>query len=527
MSPDSTALLGLALGVVVLLGVALSRRTGLPDPVVLVAAGAAASFASGAAVPDLPPDLVFLVFLPPLLYRASFLTHPTSLRANALGLVLLAVGLVVLTAVSVALVVAALVPQLGFSGGLVLGAVVAPTDPVAAAGVFSRLGAPTRVVELVEGESLVNDASALVLYTLAVQAVVSGPPTVGSALLLLVVAVAGGAAVGWVVARLVVLVRGRVHDTGLQLLMSLLTPYAAYLLADEVHASGVLAVVTTGVLLGARQEGLFGPEVRVQSTAFWSLLELVLNAVLFVLLGLEVRRVLDGAPRLGAPRLAAYAAAVIAVVVGTRLLWQLVVPAAVTRLQARTAGGADRWTTGERLVVGWTGMRGAISLAAALALPLTAGRGAFPGRALILYLTVCVVLATLVVQGLSLPLLLTRLGLAGSGHESRGEAEQEARLALADVALSRLDELEAHEDVPRESVAPLRQVWEQSRDRLAPDAEDPAEEVDLVRLRLELAQLQSEEVERRLREGRIPPDVARELRHEIDLQQLRLSRGHG
>ena len=196
MAPDSLALLGLALGVVVLLGVALARRTGLPDPVVLVAVGLAASFVPGVPVLDLPPDLVFFVFLPPLLYRASFLTSPSTLREHATPLALLSVGLVLATAFAVATVASLVVPGIGFAEGLVLGAVVAPTDPVAASGVFARLGAPKRVVDLVEGESLINDATALVLYAVAVEAVVSGPPSAGGAALRLAVSVLGGLAVG-------------------------------------------------------------------------------------------------------------------------------------------------------------------------------------------------------------------------------------------------------------------------------------------------------------------------------------------
>lgn len=523
MNPDSLALLGLALGVVVLLGVALARRTGLPDPVVLVGVGLAASFLPGAPTADLPPDLVFLVFLPPLVYRASFLTSPQTLRANAGALALLAVGLVVATAVAVALVVSWLVPGIGLAGGLVLGAVVAPTDPVASAGVFSRLGAPKRVVDLVESESLINDATALVLYAIAVEAVVSGPPSAVSALGQLALAVLGGLAIGagvaWVVARL----RRRVSDVGLQLLLSLLTPYVSYVLADHIGASGVLAVVATGVLLGARAEGVFGAEARLQSRAFWSLLDLLLNAVLFVLLGLEVRRVLAGTPRIGTGRLLLYAAAVVAVVVVVRVLWQFVVPPLAYLVRERLGSTSTRSSHAERLVLGWTGMRGAISLAAALALPLEAGDHPFPERALIIFLTVSVVLSTLVVQGLTLPLLLARLGLAGDGHEANDQAEQQTRLALADIALARLDELEGAGEVTPADVAPLRQIWEQARRRATPEDNGTEGEVDLVWLRLELTRAQSEELERRRSQGEVPAEVVRLLRQELDLQQVRLS----
>lgn len=272
VTPEALALLGLALGVVVIAGSAVASRTGLPGPVVLVVFGLLASLVPGAPSLNLPPDLVFLVFLPPLVYRASFLTHPKTLRRHATPLALLSVGLVLATATTVAFIVSHLVPGLGFAEGLVLGAVVAPTDPVAAAGIFGRLGAPRNVVDVVEGESLVNDATALVLYALAVQAVVSGPPTVLGAGTKLAIAVLGGVAIGLLTGFAVVVVRARIRDIGLQLLLSLFTPYAAYILAEKVSASGVLAVVTAGVLLGSRSGGIFGSASRLQTSAFWSLL---------------------------------------------------------------------------------------------------------------------------------------------------------------------------------------------------------------------------------------------------------------
>lgn len=523
MEPDSLALLGLAFGVVVLLGVALARRTGLPDPIVLVAVGLLASFVPGAASADLPPDLVFLVFLPPLLYRASFLTSPQTLRRHATPIALLSVGLVLATALLVAVAVDLLVPGLTFAEGLVLGAIVAPTDPVAAAGIFARLGAPKGVVELVEGESLVNDASALVLYAVAVQAVVSGPPSALGALGDLALSVLGGLGVGAVLAALVVAARRRVRDVGLQLLLSLLTPYAGYVLADHVGGSGVLAVVTTGVVLGSRGDGVFGAEVRLQSTAFWSFLDLALNAVLFVLLGLEVRTVLSGAPDVPVLRLAEYGAGVVGVVVATRLLWQFVVPPLLYRVRDRVGIDPRVSSPAERLVLGWTGMRGAISLAAALALPLEAGDRPFPGRSLLIFLTVVVVLATLGAQGLTLPVLLHRLGLAGHGDQTRDDAEQQARLALADAALARLDELEGSGEVAAGGVRPLRDVWEQERTRATPDQEVADEDVDLTWLRLEVTRAQREELDRRMQDGEVPDEVARTLRQELDLQQVRLA----
>ncbi|MDP9436017.1 MAG: cation:proton antiporter [Actinomycetota bacterium] len=430
------------------------------------------------------------------------------------------------TASAVAVVVDLVVPGLGFSEGLVLGAIVAPTDPVAATGVFRRLGAPRFVVDVVEGESLINDATALVLYAVAVEAVLTGPPDRVASAGRLVLSVAGGLLVGVAVGGVVLLVRNRLTDSGLLLLLSLFTPYAAYVAAEQVHVSGVLAVVVAGLLLGSRP--VRNASVRLQSAAFWSLLDLLLNAVLFVLLGLQVRRLLDDAPPLGPAELALDAAAVVLTVVGVRLLWQFVVPHPVYLLRAAVGRPQRRSSPQERLLIGWSGMRGAISLAAALALPLEVDGQPFPGRDLLLFLTIVVVLVTLVAQGTTLPLMLRWTGQ--TGDESDAEHERAARLALAEAALARLDELEAEGAVPPGGTSPLRQLWEQARTRLTADlGPDPidAPPVDLTALRLDVARVQEETLERLRREHALPAEVVRELRQELDLQRVRLTGPRG
>lgn len=515
---DGFALLGVALGALVLAGTVFARRTGIPEPVVLLAVGLAASALPSSTAIELPPDLVFLVFLPPLLFRASFLTSPRTLRENATPLALLSVGLVLATAFGVAAVVTVVVPGLGFAEGLVLGAVVAPTDPVAAAAVFRRLGAPRRVTDLVEGESLINDATALVLLAIAIEVVIDGPPTPGAALRELVVTIVGGIAFGVVVARAVMALRGRLsEDVGIQLLLSLLVPFVAYVPADAVHASGVLAVVTTGVLLGGGTDGAFSAATRLPAMAFWSLLDLILNAFLFVLLGLQVRQILEQIPDLTTGQLAVSGLAVVLVVAGLRLAWQFVIPPALYWLRRRAGRPAGRSSAGERLLIGWTGMRGAVSLAAALSIPLQGNDGPFPGRPLILFLTVAVVLASLLIQGITLPYVLTRTGLAGG--EDTTEEEREARLALADVALTRLTELERDGSLPHGASEPLRQLWEHTRARIDPD-ENP--DHDLTEARLAVTVAQRAELARRREDGSLPPEVARALREELDLQQVRL-----
>lgn len=516
MGASSVGLIGLALGVSVLLGTVLARRTGLPDPVALVVVGILASLVPDAPQIDLPPDLVFLVFLPPLVYRASFLTDPRSLRRLAAPLALLAVGLVIATAVVVAVLARLVVPGLPLREGLVLGAVLAPTDTVAPAAVFSRLGAPRRLVDVLEGESLINDATALVLYALAVQAVVQGPPGLGEIGLRLVLSVALGVAAGLVVGFAVLLLRRRIADTGLQLLLTLFTPYAAYVLAEQGEASGILAVVVAGVLLGSASGGTFTASVRLQGQAFWSLLELVLNAVLFVLLGLQVRRLLDvDSTHRGQYLLAA--AVLVPAVIALRLGWQFLVPPVVYAARAALGLPRDATTAQVRFLVGWGGMRGAISLAAALAIPRQVG-----SRPLALFVTVVAVLVTLVVQGTTLPLLLQRLGQ--TEDDELVALERRARLALADVALARIEELEACGELAPGAGQPVRTLWQQTRARLLQDAPGPEGQVDLVALRLDIARVQAGELDRLRREEHLPAELVRELRTELDLQRVRLDR---
>ena len=264
----------------------------------------------------------------------------------------------------------------------------------------------------------------------------------------------------------------------------------------------MLAVVTTGVVLGSRAEGLFSPAVRLQSAALWSLVDLLLNAVLFLLLGLQVRRILDEAPDVGLGLVAAQPPRSCVTVLGLRLAWQFVVPP--LDLPGPRAGGPRPSSApghGERLLIGWSGMRGAVSLAAALAVPLEADGEPFPGRVVILVVTVAVILATLVLQATTLGAVLRRVETTDRSEEER--QERAARTALADVALARLDELELSGGIPPGSAQPLRSVWEQARSRVV--GEHREGEADLVALRLDLARVQGEELDRRRREGRLPP----------------------
>lgn len=394
-------LAGVAVAVAVVVGASLARVTRVPAPVYYVLAGLAVSAVPGVQEIRLPPDVVFYGFLPPLLYAAAFVTAPREARANWRSILLLAFGLTAATLFAVGGIARALVGSSGF----VLGAVLAPTDPVSATTVIGKSSAPERLRTILEGESLVNDGVGLVAFSVAVTAATHGNFSVGEGILKFLQLAAGGIAFGIVLGAIVQAIRRRIHDVEIETAVSLVTPYLAYIPAERLHFSGVLATVAVGVFLGWRSEGIFRPEVRVQSLTFWNLLTFVLSSVLFVLLGTQLRPVAGQLHAYSNWTLARDAAVVFAAVTLVRLAWMLVVP-----------HGSRR----ERFVLGWAGMRGALSLAAALSIP-----AAVAHRDEILFLTFTTILAGLVVLALPFPWLLDRLGF------TRGRLVSDRRRLLA------------------------------------------------------------------------------------------------
>jgi CPA1 family monovalent cation:H+ antiporter len=496
-------LIGVALAVAVLASVWLSRKTEVPSPVFLVLAGLATSL-----VPQLPqvilqPNVVFFVFLPPLLYSAAFFSSPSDLRRNWVPISLLAFGLVLVTMFAVAGASAALVGTLGWAAAFGLGAIVAPTDPVSSTSVLSRLGAPQRLRTILEGESLVNDGIALVVYRLAVSAAVGGGVSVLWGAERFGAVAAGGVAIGLALGFGIAQLRTRVHDPQIEITISLVTPYLAYIPAERAHVSGVLATVTTGLVLGWRSNGIFRPQTRLQAYAFWNVLTFLLESVLFVLLGAQIRVVMRGIQGVSAHTLGWDAAAVVGAVVAVRLLSMLAAPAASWRA---------------RLVLGWAGMRGAITLAAALALPVD-----FPQRDLVVFLAFLVVLATIVVEGISLPWLVRGLGLARGGEASRRELD--ARRQMTEAALARIDELAAEEDVGVDALDPLRRRYESRLERLSDELDEDRDgdgRVDFGRLQRDLVAAQREALRRLRRDRELDAETARRLQRELDLEESRL-----
>ncbi len=501
----TTFLIGVAVALTVLGSVALAQRTEVPAPVFLVLAGLGVSFVPGLPEVILQPDIVFYVFLPPLLYAAAFFTSPRELRANWVPISLLAIGLVLATLFAVAGATALLIGSLGWAAAFGLGAIVAPTDPVSATGVLGRLGAPRRLRTILEGESLVNDGVALVVYRLAVAAAVGGGFSVLHGTIRFVEIAAGGVAIGIAIGAAVAWVRRYVHETQLEIAISLVTPYLAYVGAERAHVSGVLATVAAGVYLGWRSAGIFRPQTRLQAFAFWEVLTFLLESVLFVLLGAQMPVVLRGLGGFSDGQLVWYAVLVVGAVVLTRLTAHLLAPVAT-------------WQA--RLVLGWSGMRGAITLAAALALPLD-----FPQRNLVLFLAFMVVVATLVLEGVSLPWLIRALGLSHGEELTRRELE--ARLRLSEAALARIEDLAGDEDVEVESLDPLRRQYEQRLELLAEqlehrDGEEANGRRSYRRLHHELLAAQRSALRRLRREEGLDPDTARRLQRELDLEESRL-----
>jgi monovalent cation/hydrogen antiporter len=499
----------------------------MPYPIVLVLGGLVLGFMPGVPRAELPPDLVLVLFLPPLLYQAAFFSSPRDLRANARAITLLAVGLVLVTMSAVAVVAHTLVGGLPWAAAFALGAIVSPTDPLAATAIARRLGVPRRLVTVLEGESLVNDATALVAYRLAVAAVVAGSFTLWEAGLRFVVGTVGGVAIGLAVGWLLAEARRRIEDPVVEIVLSVVTGYAAYLPAELLGVSGVLAAVTAGLYVGWHAPELASPATRLLGFSFWEVLVYLLNAVLFVLVGLQLNLILSGVSGSSAAVALGQAALVAAVVIAVRIAWGFTVPYLIRALDRRPSQIAMRASPRERLVTAWSGMRGAVSLAAALALPLQTSTGqAFPQRNLIIFVTFGVILATLVLQGLTLPWLIRRLGL----HRDDSDAQEElrGRLRATDAALARLDELAGEEWTRDDTVERMRGLYQFRRRRLKARAgylaDDGYQDRSLAYQRLvrELLEAQRREIVRLRNQGEISNEVMHRIERDLDLEDSRL-----
>lgn len=427
----------LALLVVVVALATLARRIGIPAPIFMVLGGIGIGFLPGLPAASLAPNVVFFIFLPPLLYVAAVFAPLRDYRANASAIGMLAVGLVLVTAGVVAFVAHAILPTLGWAEAFTLGAIVAPPDAVAATSILQRIGVPRRIVAILEGESLLNDATALVAYRLALASAASGRFAAGDALLNFVLVGLGGVVVGVVVGGLAVALRRRLTDTPVSITVSILTPFIAYLSAEQLGSSGVLATVTAGLYVG-RHLALLSSEERITGGAVWQTMSFILNGLLFTLVGLQLPAVVRG---LDGPALTdAITLGLIIAVTGILVRFVWVFPTTyLTQLVRRRPISEPGSSWRDLTVVSWAGMRGAVSLAAALGLPLQLGAHPFAQRDLFVFVTFCVIVVTLIGQGLTLDVLTRALGIVAP--EDAGRDEMRARAAVAESALALLPEM--------------------------------------------------------------------------------------
>jgi monovalent cation/hydrogen antiporter len=511
---------------------AAARRFGLPGPILLVLSGIAASFIPGLPSVRLDPQFVLVLVLPPLLYSAALSSSLVSIRRYRRAIGLLSVGYVLFSTVVVGVVASALLPGLPRDVAFVLGALVAPPDAVAASAVGRRVGLPRQILTILEGESLVNDATALTAFRVATAAVVSGGFSWAEAGARFLLASIGGVAVGLAVAFLVLAVRRRLDDPLVENALSLLTPFAAFLPAEAAGASGVLAVVVTGLLLGHHAPLTTGSASRLQAQAVWRMIDFILEGVVFALIGLQLRGILDALSRYSPAQLATYALVVVAAVIAGRFVW--VFPATyLPRLlsaKIRAAEPSPPWQG--VFVVSWAGMRGVVSLAAAYVVPRTTANGSpFPARDLLLFLTFAVIVATLVVQGATLPMLIRRLGLRPDLVKEKLSEAQAVHTATT-AALDQLSQLVAREPGPLPAgVEDRLRETTQRRSLMAWErlGNDGRETPTAAYRRLRFAMLATErEVFVRFRnEGRIDDDVLRRLQRDLDFEESLLNRDHG
>lgn len=499
---------------------ALAPTLRVPLPILLVLGGVVMGFIPGLPHIALPPSVVLVAVLPPLLYSGAFFTSLRDLRVNKRPIALAAFGLVVATMAAVALVAHEWI-GLPWAVAFTLGAIVSPTDALAATEIASRLGAPRRVVSVIEGESLINDGSALVLYRAAAGAAVGGTFSLFDTSARVILNVVGGIAIGLLVGWLVRQVRRRLDEPPVEIAIAVLSGYLAYLPAEAAGVSGVLAAVTIGVYMGWYTPELTTERTRLSGDAFWEILVFLLNALLFVLVGLQLRRIIDALSGISSPRLAEDAALVCVTVIVTRVFW-VPIFAYLPRFLFPSIRRRDPYPPWQwPAVISWTGIRGAVSLVAALALPIN-----FPDRQLIIFLTFTVIVATLVIQGLSLPGLIRVLGVRDDGGAEREDAK--ARIKAAEAALARLEELVLDGAVSPETAERLRGVFGFRRDRFrsryAGDSDGAIEAQSVAYQHVMRELLAAEQAALlALRNDRVIDDnVAQRVQRDLDLETARL-----
>ncbi len=510
----------------------LARKLTIPYPILFVIGGLLIGL-----IPQLPkvrldPELIFLFFLPPLLFPAALFTSWRDFRGSLRPISLLAVGLVLFTTVTVAYL-AHYFMGLPLAAGFVLGAIVSPPDAIAASAIAQRLEIPRRIVTILEGESLVNDATALVAYRFALVAVTTGSFSLAAASGQFLIVGIGGIAIGFATGWLAEQLHKRVDDAPIEITVSLLTPYIAYLAAEQLHVSGVLAVVTAGLYLGRRMPELLTFTTRLQAGPFWEMIEFLLNGFVFILIGLQLPEVLSAlsGSKMPVRQLVWYALLVSFAVIVVRIIW-VFTATYLERIVFKKLFRNDPYPKWQNVaIVGWAGIRGVVSLAAAMAVPISTQKGApFPGRDLILFLTFVVILVTLLIQGLSLPAIIRRLGVKDDGV--MGREERDARLKANQAALARLKEIAETDATKADALQRLRIEYEDHIRQVEGAEPDSANTLRLFSLEYERlsrdALWQERQTILELRnQDKISDEVLRRIQRDIDLAEARLMQHEG
>jgi Na+/H+ antiporter len=501
---------------------ALARRLPVPTPILQVAAGLLLGLVPGVEMPQLDPDVIFFVFLPPILWAAAFFTSLREFKANIRPIGLLAVGLVLVTTVAVAIAARAFLPGLPWAVAIALGAIVSPPDAVAAAAIVSRLPVPRRVITILEGESLVNDASALVLYRAAIAAAVTGQFSWGATVVRFFIDAGVGALVGLLVGWLIIRAMRWTKDALAETLLTIAGPYVAWVAAEQLHVSAVLACVAGGLYLRQHLSTAVGPSSRLQTKIVWDLIVFLLNAMIFLLLGVQFSALLSAVPpgELGAVIRTGIVVGIVTIVV--RLLWvpiSQVLPRLLRSNRRRRDEEPLRWKAIS--LVSWTSMRGIVSLASALALPFVLANGTpFPHRTELIVITMVVIMMTLVVQGLTLAPIIR--WFAFEPEATHMEEEGIARLEAARRGA------EALEDASREDWVDQRDVeWLRAelRDRVRLREHEGGAPDGRRRLRARMIKAERRMLVRLRNEGAISDEVLRELELELDLEAVRAGLG--
>ena len=505
----------------------LARRLRIPYPVMLVLGGLAIGFMPGVPQVQLAPSLVFSLFLPPILYEAAFTTSWRDFKANRRSIFLLAIGLVIFTTLVFGYAMHAIIPALPLISALLLGAIISPTDAAAATSVMHKLNLPRRIVTIVEGESLVNDATGLVAFTLALGAVESGTIDWFGALAQFCWLVIAGIVIGFTIGRISIYLHRFMKDGSIEVLTSLIMPFLTYLIAESMQSSGVLAVVTLGLVRARHSSTTFNPQQRIVALALWDMIVFLINTLAFILIGMQMKTILHHLSGYATVDLIRYGVLAAFTTAAIRMVW--VFPAAyIPRLLFRKIRDQDpfpRWQS--VAIVGWSGMRGVVSLAAALSLPgMMDEANAIPGRDLVIYLAFCVILGSLVFQGVTLGWLIEKLKV---GADTEGPAEERlARLEMSKAAVEFLGRLRQHNTFPGGLLDEVSAEFSQRIEDLE-CTDKPHNPDDFTattehrrRVRLEALAAQRDKIQQLRDEGTIGDDVMHRIEHRLDYYEAGL-----